>query len=375
MDVADLYRALEFAHHGARLRDKILIISLSRNTPFQDLVLDFKVLTAHRIQLVVVAPDPDFELEREVALSNTHGTHFNLIQAEEPQRADERRLTVNIEQIRAALQAGRMPIVVHHGLTPQSAHIEAMEDMVRRIGLELQAKKIIFVGQRLQEFEDAISKTRVPYEDLDALCDRLDELKLRDYEPRLRYAQDLLKNGIPEIAYLVGKPGRICEEAFTHEGGGVLFSSIGESRIRQAELRDIGDITFQLRPQIESGRILPVSENDIAQNLRNFWVYDIDGQVVAVMRIKDYGDWVEIATGTTLFRDRKFGRAGELILHLIDAARARGKKGVFGVGIDPRLEKKLLPLGFRKAEPEELPQEWQDQYDFNRSSSAFLMEL
>ncbi|MDJ0926847.1 MAG: hypothetical protein QNJ73_04270 [Gammaproteobacteria bacterium] len=375
MDVEELYRALEFAHYGTRLRDRILIISLSRNTPFQDLVLDFKVLTAYRIQLVVVAPDPQFELQREVALSNTHGTHFNLIQAAEPQHADDQRLTVNIQQIRAALQAGQMPIVVHHGLTPQSAHIEAMEEMVKHIGLELQAKKIVFVGQRLQEFEDTISKTRVPYDELNALCDRLDELQLRDYEPRLRYAQHLLENGIPEIAYLVGKSGRLCEEVFTHEGGGVLFSSIGESRIRQAELRDIGDITFQLRPQIDAGRILPVTENDIAQDLQNFWVYDIDGQVVAVMRIKDYGDWVEIATGTTLFRDRKFGRAGELILHLIDEARRRGKQGVFGVGIDARLEKKLIPLGFRNADPRELPQEWQKQYDFSRPSSAFLMKF
>ncbi len=132
---------------------------------------------------------------------------------------------------------------------------------------------------------------------------------------------------------------------------------------------------FQLRPQIESGRILPLTENTITQNLGDFWVYDIDGQIVAVMRIKDYGDWVEIATGATLFRDRKFGRASELIMHLIEEARNRHKNGVFGVGIDPRLEKKLVPLGFREADPGELPKLWRDQYDFTRPSVAFLLEF
>ena len=149
----------------------------------------------------------------------------------------------------------------------------------------------------------------------------------------------MLERGVPQLAWLVGKPGRICQEVFTHEGAGILFSKIGHTQIRQAELRDINDIALQLRPQIEAGRILPVEESTIAQNLENFWVYEIDGQVVAVMRLKEFDDWVEIATGATLFRDRKFGRAGELLAHLLAEAKRRKKKGVFAVGIDSRLEK------------------------------------
>lgn len=375
MDVGDLYKALEFAHYGARLREQILVISLSRHTPFQDLVLDFKVMTALRIKLVIVAPDPNFQLEREVALSNTHGTNFNLIQTQEPQAADADALTVKVNQIRAALDDGEMPLVIHHGLTPQSAHIEAMESLVKTVALELGAQKVLFIGQQTAELENAISKTRIPPGELESLLGRLDELGLPLYEPRLRYVKDLLASGIPEMAFLVGKPGRICEEVLTNEGGGILFTSLGQSQIRRAELRDISDIMFQLRPEIEAGRILPITENQIAQELANFWVNEVDGQVVAVMRLKDYGDWVEIATGATLFRDRKFGRAGELIGHLIEEARNRGMRGVFGVGIDPRLEKKLKPLGFRPADPGELPKAWQEQYDSSRQSAAFLIEL
>ncbi len=375
MDVADLYKALEFAHYAERFREEILVIALSRNTPFQDLVLDFKVLASHRIRLVIIAPDPNFELGREVALSNTHGTNFNLIQAQEPQNSDSGGLTVNLGQVRAALSDGETPIVVHHGITTQTSKIESVEGLVSDIALGLQAKKLLAVGQQTQALEDLLSRTRVTYEELQNLYVRLRELDMAGYEPRLRFVQTMLERGIPEIAYLVGTPGRICQEVFTHEGAGILFSKIGHTRIRQAELRDISDIAFQLRPQIEAGRILPVEENTIAQNLENFWVYEIDGQVVALMRIKDYGDWIEIATGVTLFRDRKFGRASELFLHLLEEAKNRKKKGVFGVGIDPRMEKRLLSLGFREVEHRELPQAWQDQYDFSRPSRAFAMEL
>jgi N-acetylglutamate synthase-like GNAT family acetyltransferase len=375
MDVTDLYQALEFAHYAERFRDKIFVIVLSRNTPFQDLVLDFKVLSAYRIKLVLVAPDPNFELERQVALSNAHGTDFNLVQTHEPQSSESGGLKVNLNQIQAALSDGEMPIVVHHGLTPQTARIEAVESLVSDIVLGLQAKKILFVAQQTQALEDVLSRTRVTYEGLQNLINQLSELGLPAYEPRLRFVQTLLERGIPEIAYLVGMPGRICQEVFTHEGAGILFSRIEHTQIRQAELRDVNDITLQLRPQIEAGRILPVEENTIVQNLGNFWVYEIDGQVVSVMRIKEHDDWVEIATGSTLFRDRKFGRATELIMHLLDEVRKRNKKGVFGVGIDPKLGEKLLPLGFREVEHRELPQAWQEQYDFNRQSRAFALKL
>jgi N-acetylglutamate synthase-like GNAT family acetyltransferase len=375
MDVADLYRALEIAHHAERFRDQIFIVPLSRNTPFQDLILDFKLLAAFRIKLVTVAPDPEFQLEREIALSNTHGTNFNLVQSQEPQAGGAEGLTVNLRQVEAALENGEMPIVVHHGLTAETARMEAVESLIGDIALGLGAKKILAVGQQIQALEDVLTRTRVTYEELQALRGRLDELGIPGYEPRLRFVQRMLESGVPEVAYLVGKPGRICQEVFTHEGAGILFSKIEQSEIRQARLGDISDIAFQIRPQVEAGRILPVDESAIVENLRNFWVYEVDGLIVAVMCIKDYGDWVEIATGSTVLRDRKFGRATELLNHLLDEARHRQKKGVFGVSIDDRLEKMLVPLGFHEARPDELPAAWRENYDFDRPSRAFALEL
>jgi len=373
MDVSDLYRALELSHYAERYRDNVLAIGLSLNTPFNDLVLDFKVLAAYGIKIVIMAPDPKFELEREIALSNTHGTNFSLIQAQEPKNAGSYDLKVNLSQVEAALELGEMPIVVYHCLTPQTTQIEAPQKLGKYIASRLNAKKIIFLSQQAQQLEDVLSRTRVTYDEFDSLYDRLRETNMGRFEENIRYVQSLLESNIAEVAFLVGKPGVLCQEVFTHEGAGILFSKIVHSEIRQAELRDISDIAFQIRPQIESGRILPVSENSIAQNLHNFWVYEIDGQIVSIMRLKEYGDWVEIATGSTIFRDRKYGRASELFTHLFEEAKKRGVKGIFCVGINPKMEQKLVPLGFSEAQHRELPQAWQDQYDTSRTSRAFVL--
>jgi amino-acid N-acetyltransferase len=375
MDVSDLYRALEFSHYAERYRDNVLVIGLSLNTPFHELVLDFKVLAAYGIKLVIMAPDPKFELEREIALSNTHGTNFSLIQAQEPKSAGSYDLKVNLSQIEAALELGEMPIVVYHCLTPQTSQVEAAQKLGKYVATGLKAKKIISLSQQAQLLEDALSRTRVTYDELDNFYDRLHETNMGRFEESIRFVQSLLEANIPEIAFLVAKSGLLCQEVFTHEGAGILFSKIVHSEIRQAELRDISDIAFQIRPEIESGRILPVEENTIAQNLHDFWVYEIDGQIVSVMRLKEYGDWVEIGTGSTIFRDRKFGRASELFIHLFEEAKRRGVKGIFGVGINPKMEENLIPLGFVEVQHSELPQAWQDQYDSSRPSRAFALTL
>lgn len=375
MDISDLYRALEFSHFAERYRDNVLAIALSMNTPFHDLVLDFKVLAAYGIKVVILAPDPDFVLEREIALSNTHGTNFSLIQAQEPKKADSNDLTVNLSQIIAALELGEMPVVVYHCLSAQTRRIEAAEKLGTYVATSLKAKKIIFLSQQAQELEDALSRTRVTYDEFEDFYARLQETNMGKFEASIRFVQFLLESDISEVAFLAGKAGVLCQEVFTYEGAGILFSKIGQSRIRQAELRDISDISFQIRPQVEAGRILPVEENSIAQNIQNFWVYEIDGQIVSVLRLKDYGEWAEIATGSTVFRDRNYGRASELFSCLMQEAKRRGYKGIFVVGINPKMEKKVVPLGFKEVQRSELPQAWQDQYDTSRSSRAFALSF
>ena len=373
MEISELYRALEFSHYAERYRDNVLAVGISLNTPFHDLVLDFKVLTAYGIKVVIMAPDPKFELEREIALSNTHGTNFSLIQAQEPQTADSYDLKVNLSQVEAALELGETPVVVYHCLTPQTSHIEAPRKLGKYMATHLNAKKVIFLSQQAQQMEDALSRTRVNYDEFDRFYKRLHDANLGEFEEAMRYVQSLLQDGIPEVAFLVGKAGVVCQEVFTHEGGGILFSNISHSTIRQAELRDISDIVFQIRPQVESGRILPVEENAIAQDLQNFWVYEVDGQIVSVMRLKEYGEWAEIATGSTIFRDRKFGRASKLFNHIFEEARRRGFKGVFSVSNNPRVQQKLESSGFVEVRFDELPETWQAQYDSSRPSRAFTV--
>lgn len=375
MEISELYRALEFSRCAERYRDKVIAIGLSRNTPFRDLVLDFKVLAAHGAKVVITAADPNFELQREIALSNAHGSNFCLIQATEPREVGSYELSVNIAQVQSALDAGQMPVIVYHCLTEQTSRIEAAQELGKSTALKLNAQKIIFVSQAGRAMQEKMPSKRVLHDEIDAFCKQLDELNFGHFEPSVRFVEGLLQDGVPDIAFLAGMPGQICQEILTLEGAGLLFSRVARSHVRQAELSDISDIAFQIRPQVEAGRILPVSENEIAQNIRNFWVYEIDGQIVSLLRLKLYGDWAEIATGSTVFRDRGYGRLSQLFAHVLTEAKRREIAVIFGVGISPKMEASLIPLGFEEKTHDELPQAWQDQYDKTRPSRAFALRL
>ncbi len=124
-----------------RYRDEVLAIALSQNTPFSDLILDFKVLAAHGAKLVITAADLNFELQREIALSNAHGTDFCLIQATEPREVGSYDLSVSVQQVQAALSCGQTPVIVYHCLTEQTSQIEAVQKLGKQTALDLNAKR------------------------------------------------------------------------------------------------------------------------------------------------------------------------------------------------------------------------------------------
>jgi amino-acid N-acetyltransferase len=375
MDLNELYRAFEFAHYAERLRGTLSLVALSRNTRIEDLLVDLKVLAAFRARFVLVVPDPQFRLPRTLALLNTHGGRFRLIEAEEPRNVQTDRLRVNLKYIEAALEDDQIPVIAHHGLTTKGAAITSVEAMLLDIALALGATRSIGLAQTAS-LEAVVKSRRVTLPELRELCGRLDGTPAAPWEPRLRFVEAALEAGVPEMTYLTGASGNLCQELFTHEGVGVLFSRSDESVVRRAELRDISDIMIQLRPAIAEGRILPVTENEIAEHIVDFWVYVVDERIVSTMRTKHWGDWVELATGATVLRERSRGRAGSLLQRVIaEVERDERVAGLFGLSIDPRIERSLGGLGFTEVDRSELPEGWRRAYDMSRPSRAFAKRL
>ena len=135
------------------------------------------------------------------------------------------------------------------------------------------------------------------------------------------------------------------------------------------------DISLLMKPYVDSGSILPVSEEELSEVINDYYVYTVNNSIVAAAVLKDYGETSELAKFCTLPRYQGKGRARELAEKMIEQANGAHKQFIFALTIEPKMFEFFLNLGFEKCDRNILPEGWKSQYDMNRPSTAFIKDL
>ncbi|HEX9842518.1 MAG TPA: GNAT family N-acetyltransferase [bacterium] len=377
-DTRELFRALEFAHYAERFRDATFVIALPEGTPFTELVLDFKVLAGYHIRVVLVTRDPDFRLDQVISVANKRGSRFQLwLVTDVLLEPEQDVLQLDFQRVRATLAQGRTPVIAYHGaeLGARRAGVDPTYALAAQVALKLEARKLFLVHPLAGRLRAALPRSAVQTGELEGLPQRLDAIGLPEAGPVCAFIAEQIGGGIPDVVLLEGRSAHLFREVFTYDGAGILFTATRASRIRRAEMRDVTDMTLLLRPEVESGAILPMPESRIEANIANYWVYEIDGMLVGLAGLKRFGDSAELAQFATLPRYRGRGRARELAQFLEQQAREQGFRRVFALSIDPRMWEFFQYLGFQPVEREALPETWRQGYDLSRPSRALLKEL
>lgn len=93
---------------------------------------------------------------------------------------------------------------------------------------------------------------------------------------------------------------------------------------------DIPSVLAIMRPFVESGKLLPRTEEAVAQGLGDFSVYDFDGGVRACASLHAYEDGqYEIAAVAVDEAYSHIGIGPKLVESLVQKAKACGAKSVF----------------------------------------------
>ena len=123
--------------------------------------------------------------------------------------------------------------------------------------------------------------------------------------------------------------------------------------IREANVKDVGEIQRLIRVRADEGAMLPRSINDIYEQLRDFLVYEEDGVITGA--VATHIVWEDIAEIRSLAVDKKSegrGVAKGLIEKSIESARNVGVNRVFVLTYVPDYFKKF---GFEALDKQELP--------------------
>mgnify|MGYP001771283949 CR=1 FL=1 len=151
-----------------------------------------------------------------------------------------------------------------------------------------------------------------------------------------------------------------------------------ETIIRKAKISDIGTIFELVNDFAKQGLMLPKSQIDLYESIRDFFVIEIDNKVVACGALKVFlDDLAEIRSLATNKDFQKMGLGKMITQKLLDDAKELGIKKVFTLSYQVDFFKKQ---GFTLIKKEELPQKiWRDCYKCpkfpNCDENALIIEI
>ncbi len=249
------------------------------------------------------------------------------------------------------LQTDAIKTVLNHGFIPifpcigwnsvgHPYNISSVS-LAEQIAINLCADKLFFVinGANINCKSFSIPKNIATSENGDIPALNLEEVDevLKENKKQseictiLEKAKNACKNGVIRSHILDGsKDGVLPCEIFSNLGSGTMIYTSNYGKIRQLTQSDIPSVLAIMKPFIEQGILLNRTENEIAETMNDYFVYEIDGSIRGCASLHVYKDsQAEIGAVTVDSSYSHMGIGPLLINYLIDLAHSKKCKDIF----------------------------------------------
>jgi N-acetylglutamate synthase-like GNAT family acetyltransferase len=375
---SQMLNALELFHYESRFRERVFVIALEEEIPLEAILSDLRVIQASDIQIILFCRQT-VSMAENLAELNQRGYKFR--HYKHPLGKDITKTFNNV--IRRDLTQGAIPLIALEGqvddsdpkkpLSTRAETAKAFALQALDTAQDFAARKVFFLSSFRGLEVDGVLQSHPSEREIHSFLEGNSSINIG--KEQLAFIQEQFVDRGIEIVLLEGRSGNLFLEIFSHLGKGTLFTEDYPNVTRRAVLADVTDIALLMKPGVASGVILPVSESDLAETIDTYFVYTVNGAIVAAARLADYGEASELAKFSTLPRFQGKGRARQLAIEMIDAARIVGKTYVFALSIETKMWQFFEGLGFREVPRETLPDQWKSKYDFSRPSKSFRLDL
>ena len=365
---SQMLTALELFHYAYRFRGKLFALAYDPDVDFEVTITDLRVLETTHINVFLILQHSS-EFATEFGEWNKRGSRYEYIQTS----CSDLEVNLIAARISSAILEEKVPVLALSCVHQDKGQVRCADRLSMTLASILAADKLFFVTSKSGLQVQNVFYSHPSPEDIERIF--ASNKRINIGKDRLRFIVDERKKIGAEVVILGCESGALFEEIFTHRGRGTLLSDRYPNEIRGGVPSDAKDIALLIRSHVAQELILPISEDDIYRNISDFFVYTINGAVVACARLTHYGDVAELAKFCTLPRYQRKGMAHELALAMIAEARRQRKKKVFALSIVPKMWEFFRGLDFVEVDRQNLPEEWKAYYDFSRESKAFMFEL
>ena len=361
-----MLNALELFHYSYQFKNHLFVIALEEGAELEELMTDLRVISGARIDVLILSQGGD-GLQNLLKSWSNRGYIFRYFK---PDMATN--LSLELErQLEDCFKTDAIPVfeLVVETATPTPK--KQFDHYAITIAEKLGADKIFFISSQPGLLVEGKLVSHLTPQEATPLTTSSKSVNI--CSERLEIMIEHCYHTGLEAVILQGKAGNLFQEIFTHRGIGTLLSGDYPNLIRRGEIADVMNLFLMMKPHMQTKTILPMSEDNLAEEITNFYVYTVNNSIVAAARLIDFGESCELSKFCTMPRYQGRGRATQLAQKMIKSVKKRGKTAVFALSIEPKMWEFFLSLGFSEISRKELPQAWQNGYDFTRSSKGFIL--
>jgi amino-acid N-acetyltransferase len=183
------------------------------------------------------------------------------------------------------------------------------------------------------------------------------------------------KAGVERVQIIDGREeGAVLRELFSNHGVGTMIYADEYEAIQPLKSADIPGILRLMEPLVQQGNLVRRTAEQIQGKKEDYVVFMIDGSIHACGALHDWGEGQgEIAAVATDPDYTDMGLGRRIVHYLISRGVKQGLHRVFV--LTTRTQDWFESLGFGECSVESLPERRRNQYDHNRRSKIFALEL
>ena len=403
MEFGDLRGIL---HYVPQFRNKLFVIkidgSVVHSDNFSNVVLDLAVLNSLKINFIIVHDSLNQECkptsEEQLELGLNEGSKLTNILMRELTAVGLKVATLNaviargkgviegvdyphdgkVEKIDEAslcalLDKGIVPIVPSIGFDTLGSNFMLDSDSLAfSVGLSMGSSKVIMLVEpkilnQTDKNEYSVTEATKLAKNEDISGSRLSEILLT--------AANSFSKSIDRVHILNGfSDYAILAELFSNEGVGIMIHRDPYGLIRSADEGDVSEVISIIQSAILEDELLPRSLSELNSIIKDFYVLEIDGNVVGTVAIHIIDDLAELACLFVKKSHEGVGYGKRLVSHAVETAKKKGMSKIFALSTQAAgfFEK----MKWEKSDAQILPDQRRKKLmESGRNSKVFFSQL
>lgn len=318
------------------------------------------------------------EMDLRAAVTNAIVAHPTGILGGNDQLMTGRVERLDMPFLKSLLELGVVPILPPLGFDGEGRAYRVNSDGVAlEVAQALRASKLMFVGTSngvvhagslaaqfsILEAEDFIKKNK--------------ETAPPDVISKLEHGLTACRNGVHRAHLIDGRREEaLLNEIFSNEGIGTMVYANEYEAIRKAKKKDVRAIMRLIKNSVQEEELVKRSEQEITQKIQEFYVFEIDKNIIGCVALHDMRPEIPAAEMACLYVSSGHENQGvgrKLMRFVEDRAREQGLKQLFALSTRA-FNYFQQKGGYVEGKPEMLTVQRREKYELSGRNSKVLVK-